>query len=70
MKVPTALAIFPNELFTEMTEVFAGYKYHNIIMHTHHLKGGHFPAMEVPDILAEDIRQFVKKNEDIQCTPK
>ena len=70
MKVPTGLAIFPNELFSEMTEAFSGYKYIDIVTYNYHQKGGHFPAMEVPDILAEDIRQFVRKNEAIQRARK
>ena len=33
----------------------------NLTSITYQKEGGHFAAMEVPNLLADDIRQFVKK---------
>jgi len=31
-----------------------------IVFWKEHDKGGHFPSIEVPDVLVEDIREFTK----------
>jgi pimeloyl-ACP methyl ester carboxylesterase len=36
-------------------------KSHNIVHWTEFDRGGHFPAMEVPDLLAEDLRRFLSQ---------
>jgi hypothetical protein len=34
---------------------------HNIVHWTEFDRGGHFPAMEVPDLLVEDLRRFFRQ---------
>uniref|UniRef100_A0A8C5I410 Epoxide hydrolase n=1 Tax=Gouania willdenowi TaxID=441366 RepID=A0A8C5I410_GOUWI len=58
--VPTGLAAFPNELMHN-PKVWAQTKYRNIYSYTFMPRGGHFPAFEEPQLLADDIVQFVKK---------
>lgn len=60
--VPTGLAAFPNELL-HAPLVWAQPRYKNVISYSYMLRGGHFAAFEEPELLAEDIRQFVKKVE-------
>jgi pimeloyl-ACP methyl ester carboxylesterase len=51
------LAIFPKDISSPPKE-FAG-RFFNIVQWTEMPKGGHFAAMEQPELLAEDIRKFV-----------
>jgi pimeloyl-ACP methyl ester carboxylesterase len=53
--VPTGVAVFPTADFA--IRVFAE-KTHNITRWTEFASGGHFPALETPDLLAGDIRAF------------
>ncbi|HEU4948870.1 MAG TPA: epoxide hydrolase [Kribbella sp.] len=52
--VPTAVAVFPTDVairrFAEKTDT--------IVRWTEFDRGGHFAAMEAPDLLAGDVRQF------------
>ncbi len=54
--VPTGVAVFPHDLFlpvrrfAETTE--------NIVHWTEHDRGGHFAALEVPELLVADVRAF------------
>lgn len=41
-------------------------KYPNLIQSTYHALGGHFAAMEVPEALHNEIRQFVEKVESLR----
>lgn len=59
-EVPTAVAQFHMDLLP--SEEFTN-KFFNVQQWTKMPKGGHFAAMEQPELLAEDIRKFVK-----QCT--
>ncbi|GIG59767.1 microsomal epoxide hydrolase [Longispora fulva] len=52
--VPTAVAVFTTDY---AIRVFAD-KAHNIVRWTEMERGGHFAAMEAPDLLAADIRAF------------
>jgi pimeloyl-ACP methyl ester carboxylesterase len=54
--VPTAVAQFQTDLLPP--KAFAE-KFFAIRQWTKLSKGGHFAAMEQPELLAEDIRQFV-----------
>lgn len=53
--VPTGVAVFPTADFA--IRRFAE-KAHNIVHWSEFYSGGHFPALEVPDLLAGDIREF------------
>ena len=63
--VPTGLAAFPNEL-VNMPFAFAAHKFVNIIQATDIPRGGHFAAFEEPELLANDIRSFVRKVQALQ----
>ena len=63
MNVPTGLAQFPNEIVAT-PRALAEYKYKNVVQFSYMPTGGHFAAFEQPDLLANDIRAFVKKVTD------
>ena len=56
--MPTGVVVFPREIappirrFAEQTE--------NIVHWTEFDRGGHFAAMEVPDLLVGDVREFFR----------
>ncbi|XP_043916346.1 epoxide hydrolase 1-like isoform X2 [Protopterus annectens] len=56
---PTGLAAFPKEL-THVPRVWAKQKYKNIVLYSYMSRGGHFAAFEEPDLLAGEIRKFVR----------
>jgi pimeloyl-ACP methyl ester carboxylesterase len=56
VKVPTGAALFPKELMKSPRK-WADAAY-NIVHWESYPRGGHFAAMEVPDLLTEDIRKF------------
>ena len=56
VSVPTGVAVFPREMFRfprSWTE-----QAFNLVHYRRMSRGGHFAAMEVPDLLVEDIRVF------------
>lgn len=57
--VPTGCACFPNELM-HTPELWVRQKYRRLVSFTPMLRGGHFAAMEEPELMAEDINKFVK----------
>uniref|UniRef100_H3DGU8 Epoxide hydrolase 5 n=2 Tax=Tetraodon nigroviridis TaxID=99883 RepID=H3DGU8_TETNG len=60
--VPSGLAAFPGEIM-HCPKAWAKMKYVNIYSYTLMPRGGHFAAFEEPQLLADDILQFVKKVE-------
>ena len=56
--VPTGVAVFPREItppirrFAELSD--------NIVHWAEYDRGGHFAAMEVPDLLVGDVREFFR----------
>jgi pimeloyl-ACP methyl ester carboxylesterase len=52
--VPTAVAVFPTDV---AVRPFAD-KVHNVVRWSEFSRGGHFAALEAPDLLAADIRDF------------
>ncbi|XP_014668328.1 PREDICTED: epoxide hydrolase 1-like [Priapulus caudatus] len=56
--VPVAYAVFPNEL-VHYPECIATSYYPNLVQYTDMPRGGHFPAFEEPELLADDVRNFV-----------
>ena len=58
--VPTGYAIFPNEVTCAPKFIARGFLL-NLTSLTYQKEGGHFAAMEVPELLADDIRQYVKR---------
>lgn len=57
--VPTGVASFPNELL-HSPKLWVTDKYRNLKSYTPIARGGHFAAMEEPQLLAEDVQNFVK----------
>ncbi|XP_023687361.1 epoxide hydrolase 1 [Paramormyrops kingsleyae] len=60
--VPTALASFPNELL-HTPKLWVKQKYHNLCSFTPMARGGHFAAMEEPEMMAADLRKFIMQLE-------
>uniref|UniRef100_A0A1B6JZ18 Epoxide hydrolase n=1 Tax=Homalodisca liturata TaxID=320908 RepID=A0A1B6JZ18_9HEMI len=58
VKVPTAIARFPNEL-AHQPRCFLEKKFTNLVQVTDMPTGGHFAAFEEPKLLADDIWDFV-----------
>jgi microsomal epoxide hydrolase len=56
--VPTAIAAFPREPFRCPRDWVE--PRHNIVRWTEMPKGGHFAALEQPDLLARDMREFFR----------
>jgi len=57
VEVPTGCALFPKELLAWPPRSYAERVY-NVTQWTEMPRGGHFAAMEQPDLLIEDIRKF------------
>ncbi len=58
VEVPTAVAVFPGEIFFSPRKwVEARY---NVTQWTEMPRGGHFAAMEEPELLVEDVRKFFR----------
>ena len=56
LETPVAFADFPKEVFTSpfswITQTY------NVVQRTEMPRGGHFAALEQPDLLLDDIRKF------------
>ena len=59
VEVPTAAALFPAELLSWPPRSYAE-RIYNIKQWTKMPRGGHFAALEQPDLLIEDIRTFAR----------
>jgi len=59
IKIPTAAALFPAEMLAWPPRSYAERMY-NIKRWTKMPKGGHFAALEQPDLLVNDIRAFAR----------
>ncbi|KAJ8397679.1 hypothetical protein AAFF_G00436780 [Aldrovandia affinis] len=60
--VPTGFASFPNELM-HTPKLWVKQKYRKLKSFSPMARGGHFAAMEEPQLMAEDIQNFIKKLE-------
>ena len=58
--VPTGAALFPGELI-RAPRAWAERRYPNIVHWREFERGGHFAALEAPDLLAEDLRDFFRR---------
>jgi epoxide hydrolase len=54
--VPTAAAVFPKEMF-RIPEAYARSRF-NLVRYTRFDRGGHFAAMEEPDLYLRDVTEF------------
>jgi microsomal epoxide hydrolase len=57
MQVPFACALFPMEPFANAPRQWVEASY-NLVQYTVMPRGGHFAAMEEPQLLVEDVRKF------------
>lgn len=57
--IPTGFACFPNELM-HTPKLWVKQKFRNLLTFTPMARGGHFAAMEEPQLMAEDIQNFTK----------
>lgn len=60
IKVPTGCARFKNDLAHEFDWKLS-VKFPHLVHSTYYRNGGHFAAMELPDLLYTDFTQFIKK---------
>ncbi|MBE7731154.1 epoxide hydrolase family protein [Komagataeibacter sp. FXV3] len=58
--VPTGVAAFPDPVFLPTPRSFAE-KTYNIVHWTNMTRGGHFAALEEPDLMLADLRAFIDK---------
>ncbi|ARW11512.1 epoxide hydrolase family protein [Acetobacter ascendens] len=58
--VPAGVAAFPDPVFLPIPRSFAQ-KTYNIVHWTNMDRGGHFAALEAPDLLLADLRAFIAK---------
>jgi juvenile hormone epoxide hydrolase len=61
---PVACAKFKNDLAHELDWALHD-KYKNLVQVNHYDNGGHFAAMQLPDVMYADIVSFVKKAEQV-----
>jgi pimeloyl-ACP methyl ester carboxylesterase len=55
--VPTGVAVFPNDItIRPLAE-----RDHNVVHWAEYSRGGHFAAMEAPDLLIDDVREFFRR---------
>ena len=58
--VPTGLAAFPDPVFP-MPPRQVAQRSHDVVQYTEMAWGGHFPFYEAPDLLVEDLRNFLRR---------
>ncbi|MBC8299459.1 MAG: alpha/beta hydrolase, partial [Pelagibacterales bacterium] len=58
-EIPTAAAVFPAEMSEWPPKSYVDRMF-NITQWTEMPSGGHFAAMEQPDLLVNDIRKFLR----------
>ncbi|RZQ61119.1 epoxide hydrolase family protein [Amycolatopsis suaedae] len=59
LPVPLGVAVFPGDPALPVRR-FAEHGFPNIVQWTEYDRGGHFPAMEVPELLVDDLRRFAR----------
>ena len=57
--VPTGLAAFPDPVFPMPSRRVAQLS-HDVVQYTEMAEGGHFPFYEAPDLLVDDLREFLR----------
>ena len=60
VNVPTACALFPKEFLSWPPKSYVE-RIYNVVQWSKFTEGGHFAAMEKPDLLVNDKRNFIKK---------
>jgi microsomal epoxide hydrolase len=57
--VPTGVAVFPKEMF-RIPRAYAESRF-NVVQYNRFDRGGHFAALEEPDLLIQDVREFFRR---------
>jgi pimeloyl-ACP methyl ester carboxylesterase len=57
--VPTGVVVLPHDLFRPVRRLVG--EHVDLVSWTEFERGGHFPAMEVPDLLVAELRRFVRR---------
>jgi pimeloyl-ACP methyl ester carboxylesterase len=57
--VPTGMAVFPHDPLLPIRSVVE--RAHNIVHWSEFERGGHFPAIDAPDLLVNDLRSFFRR---------
>ena len=57
VNIPTACALFPKELLSWPPKSYVD-RLFNVVQWNEFKSGGHFAALEEPDLLVQDIRSF------------
>jgi len=65
LETPVAYADFPKEVFTSPFSWIS--RTYNVVQRTEMPKGGHFAALEQPDLLLDDMRKFFAKVDQNQA---
>ena len=55
----TAAAVFPKEMF-RIPEAYAKSRF-NLVRYNRFDRGGHFAALEEPDLLVQDVQEFFRQ---------
>ena len=58
--VPTAAAVFPKEMF-RIPKAYAESRF-NLVRYTRFDRGGHFAALEEPDLLVQDVTRVLRRS--------
>ncbi|MFN3232063.1 MAG: epoxide hydrolase family protein [Alphaproteobacteria bacterium] len=58
--VPTAFAEFPGELAPLPPRSYIEKAYDNVVQITHQIRGGHFAALEQPELFVNDVQGFFR----------
>ncbi|MFC3439446.1 alpha/beta fold hydrolase [Nocardia seriolae] len=58
IEIPVAVAQFPHDISVTVRRIAE--RTHNIVRWTEFDHGGHFPGLEQPDLLVEDLRDFYR----------
>ena len=59
VRAPTGCSVFPAEV-PRPSRRWAERRYPDVLYWAEHDRGGHFPALEVPDLLVADLRAFFR----------
>jgi epoxide hydrolase len=59
MSVPLGVAVFPHDIFLPIRR-YADRTFSNIIHWSEFDRGGHFAAMEEPDLFVADLRDYAR----------
>ena len=59
LTVPTGVALYPKDVLLPVRRIAE--RTHNIVHWSEFDRGGHFPAMEVPELVIGDVRRFFRR---------